>query len=83
MAPFYSILFATSFCQDNSSRGFPYNGEHLTRSQTIPLYTISPDTSDSQLHVDGASLQFNPLIFWTGSGQGTGMVMAEVSLCVQ
>lgn len=45
LAPFYSILFATSFCQDNSSESSPIMpdefGEHLTRDQRPFLHTES------------------------------------------
>ncbi len=34
------------------------------RSETIPSYRISPDPSDSQLHVGTSSLQFTSLIFY-------------------
>jgi len=34
------------------------------RSETIPPYRLSPDPSDSQVHVGASSLQFRPLIFY-------------------
>ncbi len=63
MLPFYSILFVTSFWQGSSSESFPIMpeefGEHKTRDQRPFLHPgISPDPSDSQLHVGAFPLQF-------------------------
>jgi len=41
----------------------------VTRDQTIPPYIISPDPSDSQIHV-GSSVH-------STAGQGTGTFMTE------
>ncbi len=61
-------IIATSFYRDNSSKFSPIMpeefGEHLTRDQRpFSSSRISPDPSDSQLHVSSSSLQFTSLIF--------------------
>ncbi len=62
-------IIATSFSQDNSSEFSPIMpeefGEHLIRDQRpFSSSRISPDPSDSQLHVSTSSLQFTSLIFY-------------------
>ncbi len=42
------------------------------RSETISSYRISPDPSDSQLHVSTSSLQFTSLIFYRVQVRGLG-----------
>ncbi len=61
--------YCTSFSQDNSSEFSPIMpeefGEHLIRDQRpFSSSRISPDPSDSQLHVRTSSLQFTSLIFY-------------------
>ncbi len=64
---YWHPIIATSFSQGNSSEFSPIIpeeiAEHLIRYQR-PFYShnISPDPSDSQLHVS-TSLQFTSLIF--------------------
>ncbi len=62
---YWHPFIATSFSKDNSSEFLPIIpaefGEQLTRDQR---HRISPDPSDSQLHVGAAYLQFTPLIFY-------------------
>ncbi len=88
-APFYSILFETFICQFNSSDFSPIMpdevNEHLTRSETIPSSRITPDPSDSQLHV---LLFSSPHSFSTGFGsedwdgqQKLGFVFSDPLLC--
>ncbi len=85
---YWHPIIATSFSQGNSSEFsliMPDEfGEHLIRDQRpFSSYRISPDPSDSQLHVDSTSLQFTSLIFCKGSGQRTGTSMAEASFYTQ
>ncbi len=72
-APFYSILFETSICQFNSSKFSPIMPdevrEHLTRDQRPFLH---PE-----------SLQILQIHFLQGSGQRTGMAIAEAWFCAQ
>ncbi len=68
---------ATSFSQGNSSEFSPIMpeefGEHLIRDQRpFSSYRISPDPSDSQLHVGASSLQFTSLIFCRVQVRGQG-----------
>ncbi len=62
---YWHPIIATSFSKDNSSEFLPIIhaefGEQQTRDQR---HRISPDPSDSQLHVGAAYLQFTPLIFY-------------------
>ncbi len=65
---YWHPIIATSFSQHNSSEFSPIMpeefGEHLIRDQRpFSSYRISPDPSDSQLHVGASSLQFTSLIF--------------------
>ncbi len=60
---YWHPIIATSFSQDNSSEFSPITpeefGEHLIRDQRpFSLSRVSPDPSDSQLHVSTTSLQF-------------------------
>ncbi len=85
---YWHPIIATSFSQDNSSEFSPIMpeefGEHLIRDQRpFSSSRISPDPSDSQLHVSTSSLQFTSLIFLQGSGQGTEMAIAEAWFCAQ
>ncbi len=64
---YWHPIIATSFSQHNSSEFshiMPEDfGEQLIRDQRpFSSYRISPDPSDSQLHVSTSSLQFTPLI---------------------
>ncbi len=66
---YWHPIIATSFSQDNSSEFSPIMpeefGEHLIRDQRpFSSSRISPDPSDSQLHVSTSSLQFTSLIFY-------------------
>ncbi len=84
-APFYSILFETSIWQFNSSTCSPIMPdefrEHLTRSETIPSSRITPDPLDSPLHDGASSVHLTHVL--QGSGQRTGMVIAEAWFCAQ
>ncbi len=87
-APFYWILFETSICQFNCSKCSPIMSdevrEHLTRDQRPFLHPEStPDPLDSQLHDCASSLQFILTHFLQGSGQRTGMAIAEAWFCAQ
>ncbi len=83
MALFYSILFKPPFAS-LTAQFCPImhdeTREHLTRSETIPSSRMTPDTLDSQLHVGGASL-VHLTHFLQGSGQRTGMAIAEALFC--
>ncbi len=84
-APFYSILFETSICQFNSSKFSPYNAwwdtwqeirdnsfiQNLSRSFrfTAPCWCFF-----SSVHLTH---------FLQGSGQRTGMAIAEAWFCAQ
>jgi len=75
-APFYLILFATSYFQDNSPESSPIMpeafGEHLTRDQRPFLHTESPKTHSFRVQVWtlGWPLQMlgfvlsDPFLFW-------------------
>ncbi len=87
----WTQLLAPNYCnvifQDNSSEFSPIMpeefGEHLIRDQRpFSSSRISPDPSDSQLHVSTSSLS-SPHSFSTGSGQGTEMTIAEAWFCAQ
>ncbi len=59
------------------------------RSETFPSYRISPDPSDSQLHVGAASLQFTSLIFYRVQVRGLGrpwqklhVVLSDPFVCI-
>ncbi len=84
-ARLYSIIFETSIFQFNSSKCSPIIpeefGEHLTRSETIPSSRITPDPSDSQLHVGCFFSSVQLTHFLQGSGQRTGMAIAEAWFC--
>ncbi len=74
---YWHTINATSFSQYNSSEFSPIMpeefGEHLIRDQRpFSSYRISPDPSDSQLHVSTSSLQFTSLIFWRVQVRGQG-----------
>ncbi len=74
MAPFYSILFATSFCQFNSFTSVPNEfGERLTRDQRPFLHTGILQT----LQIPSSMLILFPLQFFIR------MAMAEPSFCAQ
>ncbi len=84
-APFYSIIFETSTCQFNSSTCSHIMPdefrEHLTRSETIPSSRITPDPLYYQLHDGASSVHLTHVL--QGSGQRTGMNIAEAWLCAQ
>ncbi len=83
---------ATSFSH-NSSEFSPIMpeefGEHLIRDQRpFSSHRISPDPSDSQLHVGASSLQFTSLIFYRVQVRGLGrlwqnlhFVLSDPFLC--
>ncbi len=52
--------------------------EHMTRSETIPSSRISPDPLYYQLHDGASSVHLTHVL--QGSGQRTGMDIAEVVL---
>ncbi len=90
---YWHPIIATSFSQGNSSEYSPIMpeefGEHLIRDQRpFSSYRISPDPSDSQLHVS-TSLQFTPLIFCRVQVRGRGQpwqklhcVLSDPFLCL-
>ncbi len=85
---YWHPIIATSFSQHNSSEFSPIMpeefGEHLISDQRpFSSSRISPDPSDSQLHVSTSSLQFHLTHFLQGSGQGTEMAIAEAWFCAQ
>ncbi len=85
MVPFYSILFETSICQNNSSEFSPIMPdevrEHLTRDQRP--FIITPDPSDSQLPDGASSLQFTPLLSEDWDGHGRSFILCSVThFCV-
>ncbi len=66
---YWHPIIAMSFSQGNSSEFSPIMSEEFgetpdKRSETISSYRISPDPSDSQLHVGASPLQFTSLIFY-------------------
>ncbi len=68
--------------QDNSSEFSPIMpeefGEHLIRDQRpFSSSRISPDPSDSQIHVSTSSLQFTSLIFYRVQVRGLKWPIAE------
>ncbi len=90
---YWHPIIATSFSQDNSSEFSPIMpeefGEHLIRDQRpFSSSRISPDPSDSQLHVSTSSLQFTSLIstgFRSGNwnGHSRSLVLCPVThFCV-
>ncbi len=95
-APFYSILFETSICQFNSSKFGPIMSdevrEHLTRDQSQILR--SAPSTDSFIQNHSRPFRF-PAPCWCvfssvhlthflqGSGQRTGMAIAESWFCAQ
>ncbi len=90
---YWHPIIATSFSQGNSSEFSPIMpeefGEHLIRDRRpFSSYRISPDPSDSQLHVS-TSLQFTPLIFCRVQVRGLGQpwqklhfVLSDQFLCL-
>ncbi len=65
---------------------FSYNAwrvwrTHDKRSETIPSYRISPDPSDSQLHVGASPLQFTSLIFYRVQVRGRNGHSRSLVLC--
>ncbi len=82
-APFYSILFETSICQFNSSKCSPIMPdevkEHLTRDQRPFLHPESLQIL--QIHSFFSSVHLTH--FLQGSGQRTGMTIAEACFCAQ
>ncbi len=90
---YWHPIIATSFSQDNSSEFSPIMpeefGEHLIRDQRpFSSSRISPDPSDSQLHVSTSSLQFTHS-FSTGfrsgnwNGHSRSLVLCPVThFCV-
>ncbi len=83
-APFYSILFETSICLFNSSKFSPVMPdevrEHLTRSKTIQNLSRSfRFTAPWRCFFSSVHLTH----FLQGSGQRTGMVIAEAWFCAQ
>ncbi len=83
MAPFYSILFESSICQFNSSKCSPIMAdevrEHLTRDQRPFLHPESLQIL--QIHSFFSSVHLTH--FLQGSGQRTGMAIAEAWFCAQ
>ncbi len=82
---YWHPIIATSFSQGNSSEFSPIMpeefGEHLIRDRRpFSSYRISPDPSDSQLHVS-TSLQFTPLIFCRVQVRGLGQPWQKLHLC--
>ncbi len=86
-APFYSILFETSICQFNSSKCSPIMPdevrEHLTRDQRPFLHqNLSRSfrfTAPWRCFFSSVHLTH----FLQGSGQRTGMAIAEAWFCAQ
>ncbi len=81
---FYSILFETSICQFNSSKCSPITPdevrEHLTRDQR---HSFIQNHSRSFRFTDPWRCFFSSLThLLQGSGQRTGMVVAEAWCCV-
>ncbi len=54
--------------------------QEIKRSETIPSSRITPDPSDSQLHYGASPLHLTH--FLQGSGQRTGMAIAEAPILV-
>ncbi len=84
-APFYSILFETSICQLNSSKFSPIMPdevrEHLTRD---PRHSFIQNLSRSFRFPAPCWWCFSsvhPTHFLQGSGQRTGMAIAEAWFC--
>ncbi len=78
---YWHPIIATSFSQDNSSEFAWWIWRTPDkRSETIPSSRISPDPSDSQLHVGAAFLQFTPLIFYRVQVRGLGRPWQKLNL---
>ena len=93
LAPFYAMLFATSFCQDNSSESSPIMpdefGEHLTRDQRPFLHTESLQIlqipSSMLVVLLFSSLHSFSLGFRSGNWDGHGrsfILCSETHFCV-
>ncbi len=95
-APFYSILFETFICQFNSSKFGPIMSdevrEHLTRDQSQILRSAPSTDSFIQNHSRPFRLPAPCWCFFSsvhlthflqGSGQRTGMAIAEAWFCAQ
>ncbi len=86
-APFYSILFETSICQFNSSKFSPIMPEevreHLTRDQRLFLHPESLQILQIPSSMMVLLLFSSPTYFLQGSGQRTGMAIAEAWFCAQ
>ncbi len=86
-APFYSILFETSICQFNSSKFSPIMPdevrEHLTRDQRPFLHPESLQILQIHSSITVLLLSVHLTHFLQGSGQRTGMAIAEAWFCTQ
>ncbi len=87
MAPFYSLLFETFIYQFNSSKWSPImpdeDREHLTRDQRPFLHPESLQILQILSSMLVLLLFSSPHSFSTGSGQRTGMAIAEAWFCAQ
>ncbi len=83
--PFYSILFETFICQFNSSDFSPIMtdevNEHLTRDQRPFLHPESLQTLQMHSSMCFSSVHLTHVL--QGSGQSTGMAIAEAWFCAQ
>src|SRR4029434_504949 len=82
LAPLPLIFCAASLCQDNSSESSPIMRDEVgAGSGTIPPYSISPDTSDSEVDACRLSSSAHPTDFLWGLGWGTVMAIAKPLFC--
>ncbi len=85
MAPFYSILFEISICQFNSSKFSPIMPDEV-REQEIRDYSFIQNLSRS-FRFTASWRCFSSSVhlthFLQGSGQKTGMAIAEAWFCAQ
>ncbi len=87
--PFYSILFETSICQFNSSKCSPIMPdevkEHLTRDQRPFLHPLQNHSRPFRFTAPWRCFfsSVHLTLFLQGSGQRTGMAIAEAWFCAQ
>ncbi len=87
MAPFYSILYKTSICRIKNSKFSPLMPdevrEHLARDQRPFLHPESLQILQIHSSMTVLLLFSSPTHFLQGSGQRTGMAIAEAWFCAQ
>ncbi len=86
-APFYSILFETSICQFNSSKCSPIMPDEVREHLTIDQRPFLHPESLQILQIHSSMTCFFSSVhlthFLQGSGQRTGMAIAEAWFCAQ